>query len=194
MGEIVLVRHGETAWSAAHQHTSYTDLDLTPDGERQARETGTALAGRAFVTVLSSPRRRALRTAELAGLAVTAIDDDLAEWHYGSYEGRTTVDIQTERPGWYLWTDGCPGGESPTDVAARLDRVLERARALLTGGDMAGGDVALVAHGHALRMAGARWAGLPPAAGGLLRLDTAARCVLGHEHGRQVITRWNCAR
>ncbi|ROT29579.1 histidine phosphatase family protein [Micromonospora sp. HM5-17] len=186
MGEIVLVRHGETTWSASHRHTSYTDLELTADGERQAREIAAELADRRFAAVLSSPRRRARRTAELAGLTVTETVEDLTEWHYGSYEGLTTAQIRHRAPGWQLWTDGCPGGESPEQVAERLDRVLARARARLEVGD-----VALVGHGHSLRVAGARWIGLPASAGGLLRLDTATVSVLGHEHGRPVILRWN---
>ncbi|WP_329110603.1 histidine phosphatase family protein [Micromonospora sp. NBC_01699] len=186
MTEIVLIRHGETEWSAAHRHTSYTDLGLSPDGEREARAVRDQLAGRAFTAVLASPRTRALRTAELAGLTVTSVDDNLAEWNYGSYEGRTTAQIQRERPDWNLWTDGCPEGESPDQVGARLDRILDRAADLL-----ADGDVALVAHGHSLRVAGARWIGLPASGGGLLRLDTATISALGHEHGRRVIQRWN---
>ncbi|MFG1744104.1 histidine phosphatase family protein [Micromonospora chalcea] len=186
MNEILLIRHGETTWSAAHRHTSYTDLELTPDGERQARALAPLLAGRRFARVLSSPRQRATRTAALAGLAVDAIEPDLAEWHYGEYEGRTSADIQTERPGWSIWTDGGPGGESPEQVGTRLDRVLDRVAPLLEQGD-----VALVGHGHSLRVLGARWIGLSPSAGGLLRLDTATLSVLGHEHGRRVIRRWN---
>ncbi|MCZ7429445.1 histidine phosphatase family protein [Micromonospora sp. WMMA1949] len=186
MNEILLIRHGETSWSAAHRHTSYTDLDLTPDGERQARALAPLLTGRRFARVLSSPRQRATRTAALAGLTVDAIEPDLAEWHYGEYEGRTSADIQTERPGWSIWADGGPGGESPEQVGARLDGVLERVAPLLDDGD-----VALVGHGHSLRVLGARWIGLPPSAGGLLRLDTATLSVLGHEHGRRVIRRWN---
>jgi probable phosphoglycerate mutase len=189
VGEIVLIRHGETPWSAAGKRTSYTELELTPDGERQARELGAAVAGRTFAAVLCSPRVRARRTAELAGLAVTAVDEDLAEWSYGEYEGLTTPEIRARRPGWYQWTDGCPGGESPEQVGARLDRVLERARPALERGD-----VAVLGHGHALRVAGARWVGLPPSGGGLLRLDTATVCVLGHDHGRPAIRRWNCGR
>ncbi|NBE85151.1 histidine phosphatase family protein [Micromonospora rubida] len=186
MGEIMLVRHGETEWSANRRHTSYTDLDLTADGERQARALEGFLGGRRFARVLSSPRGRALRTARLAGLTVDATDPDLAEWNYGEYEGRTTADIQADRPGWDIWTDGCPGGESPTEAGERLDRVLDRVAALLDAGD-----VALVGHAHSLRVLGARWIGLPPAAGGRLRLDTATVSVLGHEHGRRVIQRWN---
>ncbi|WP_406044632.1 histidine phosphatase family protein [Micromonospora sp. NBC_00898] len=186
MGEILLIRHGETTWSASQRHTSYTDLPLTPDGERQARALGPMLAGRQFVRLLSSPRQRALRTAQLAGLDVSAIDPELAEWNYGEYEGRTTVDIQEDHRHWSIWTDGCPGGESPAQVGERLDRVLARVTPLLDRGN-----VGLVGHGHSLRVLGARWLGLPPAAGGLLRLDTATVSVLGHEHGRQVIQRWN---
>lgn len=182
----MLVRHGETTWSASHRHTSYTDLDLTDTGARQARGLGALLAGRRFVRVLASPRKRALRTAQLAGLAEPMIDPDLAEWNYGEYEGRTTAEIRANRPRWNLWTDGCPGGESPDQVGERLDRVLDRVTPLLDQGD-----VALIAHAHALRVLAARWLGLPPSAGGLLRLDTATVSVLGHEHGRRVILRWN---
>ena len=186
MSELILLRHGETEWSVAHRHTSYTDIGLTPDGERQAREVGARLANRTFVAVFSSPRIRALRTAQLAGLSVTSITDDLAEWNYGRYEGRTAQEIRRERPGWNLWTDGAPGGESPDEVGARLDRVLAEAAVLLERGD-----VALVAHGHSLRVAGARWIGLPACAGGSLRLDTGSVCALGYEYGRPVILRWN---
>jgi probable phosphoglycerate mutase len=186
MGDLVLVRHGETEWSAAGRHTSYTDLPLTARGEEQARALGVALAGRRFGAVLASPRQRALRTAELAGLPVTATDEDLAEWNYGQYEGRTTAQIRAERPGWDLWVDGCPGGESPAEVGGRLDRVLARVRPLL-----ASGEVAVVGHGHSLRVLAARWIGQPPATGALLRLDTATLSTLGHEHDRPVILRWN---
>ncbi|MFK3984387.1 histidine phosphatase family protein [Micromonospora sp. NPDC050397] len=186
MTEIVLIRHGETEWSAGHRHTSYTDIPLTDEGERQARAVRDQVAGRSFAAVISSPRARARHTAELAGLTVTSVDDNLAEWNYGAYEGRTTAEIQVDRPGWNLWTDGCPDGESPDQVGARLDRVLARAATLLDQGD-----VALVAHGHSLRVAGARWIGLPASGGGLLRLDTATVSALGHEHDRPVILRWN---
>jgi len=184
--EIVLVRHGQTEWSATGRHTSVTDVCLTPEGERQARLLGQRLAGRRFVAVLSSPRQRAWRTAGLAGLAVTEVDDDLAEWHYGGYEGITTKQIRADRPDWVLWRDGCPGGETPEQVGARIDRVLARVRELLPRGD-----VALVGHGHSLRVAGARWVGLPVAAGGLLALDTATLCTLGYEHERPVVRGWN---
>ncbi|MEV4389941.1 histidine phosphatase family protein [Micromonospora sp. NPDC049580] len=185
MGELLLIRHGETTWSASLRHTSYTDLELTPDGERQARTLAAFLAGRRFVSVLASPRSRALRTAQLAGLTVDHVDEDLSEWNYGEYEGRTTVDIHDD-PHWNIWTDGCPGGESPAQVGDRLDRVLARVTPLLDRGT-----VALVGHAHSLRVLGARWIGLPPSAGGRLRLDTATVSALGHEHGRQVILRWN---
>ncbi|MFI1990287.1 histidine phosphatase family protein [Actinoplanes sp. NPDC020271] len=185
MTEIVLIRHGQTEWSANGRHTSYTDLELTPEGETQARRAGERLGGRTFAAVISSPRRRALRTAELAGLTVTEVTEDLAEWNYGEYEGITTKQIHADRPDWSLWTDGCPGGETPEQVGERLDRVLARARAI-------GGDVALIAHGHSLRVAGARWVGLPPSAGGLLKLDTATVSVLGFEHEVDpVLSAWN---
>jgi broad specificity phosphatase PhoE len=186
MGNVVLVRHGETEWSRTHRHTSYTDLSLTAEGERQAKALAPALAGRRFAAVISSPRQRARRTAELAGLAVTEVDAGLAEWHYGGYEGLTTAEIRADRPGWILWTDGCPGGESPDQVGARLDGVLDRVRPLL-----ADGDVALVGHGHALRVLGARWVGLPASAGRVLRLDTATLSQLGFEHDWEVLSHWN---
>ena len=188
MAEIVLIRHGQTEWSAAGKHTSYTDLDLTAEGERQARTAGDRLAGRTFAAVISSPRKRALRTAELAGLHVTETTEDLAEWNYGEYEGITSATIRETRPTWSLWTDGAPGGESPAEVAARLDRVLARARTFLETGD-----VALIAHGHSLRVAGARWIGLPARGGGLLTLGTATLSTLGFEHGNPVIDTWNAA-
>jgi probable phosphoglycerate mutase len=204
MGVLILVRHGQTEWSANGRHTSYTDIDLTPVGEQQARDLARCLQTRRFAAVLISPRQRARRTAELAGLtgstAATAIDEDLVEWNYGDYEGITTAEIRKERPDWDLWTHGSPGGESPDQVAARLDRVLDRARKLLrdsananaTNGDGdADADVALVAHGHALRVLGARWIRQPPATGGRLRLDTGTICMLGYEHEREVILEWN---
>jgi probable phosphoglycerate mutase len=186
MAEIVLIRHGQTEWSAVGKHTSYTDMDLTDAGVEQAREVGKKLAGRTFAAVLSSPRKRALRTAELAGLTLTEVTEDLAEWNYGEYEGVTTDEIRKTRPGWSLWTDGCPGGESPGEVGVRVDRVLARARALL-----AGGDVALVGHGHGLRVCGARWVGLPVRDGGLLKLATATLSTLGFDHADPAIETWN---
>ena len=187
MAEIVLIRHGQTEWSANGRHTSYTDLDLTVAGEQQARAAGARLGGRTFAAVISSPRKRALRTAELAGLTVTETTEDLAEWNYGEYEGITTPEIRRTRPDWSLWTDGCPRGESPEHVGARLDRVLDRAKAFLGEGD-----VALVGHGHSLRVCGARWAGLAPKEGAILKLETATLSTLGFEHGTdQVIDTWN---
>jgi broad specificity phosphatase PhoE len=182
---IVLVRHGETEWSAAGRHTSYTDVPLTEAGRRAARALGERLAGRRVALVLRSPRRRSRETCELAGFgALALVDDDLVEWNYGSYEGLTTPQIRESRPGWSVWTDDAPGGETPAQVGARADRVL--ARALATGGD-----VALFAHGHFLRVLGARWIGLEPAGGVKLGLDTAALCELGFERERHVVWLWN---
>jgi len=186
MGEIILLRHGETEWSAAGRHTSTTELPLTPNGERQAAGLAAKLAGRRFAVVLVSPRQRARRTAELAGLPDPVVEPDLVEWEYGEWEGRTKDEIWREHPDWDMWRDGFPGGETPDQVAARVDRVLARVAPLL-----ADGDAALVGHGHCLRVAGARWIGLPPGAGGLLRLDTGTVSALGHEHDRPVIRRWN---
>jgi broad specificity phosphatase PhoE len=185
--DVWLIRHGQTEWSANGRHTSYTDLDLTETGVEQAREAGRRLGGRKFAAVISSPRKRALRTAELAGLTVTEVTEELAEWNYGEYEGITTAEIRKTRPDWSLWTDGCPGGETPEQVGARLDRVLAHAKTLLDQGD-----VAFVGHGHCLRVCGARWVGLPPRDGGLLKLDTATLSTLGFEHETtQVIDTWN---
>jgi len=194
MNEIVLLRHGQTQWSATGRHTSYTEKDLTPDGEGQARSLAERLAGRRFVAVWCSPRVRARRTAELAGLPVSTVDEDLTEWDYGAYEGLTTPQIHEQAPGWNLWTDGSPGGETPGEVGARLDRVLDRIRPLLdSGGDGGnGGDVAVVGHGHALRVLAARWLDLPAAGGALLRLDTGTVSTLGYEHARPVLLSWNC--
>lgn len=182
----MLIRHGETEWSASRRHTSYTDLDLIDDGVEQAKALAVSVADRRFVAVVSSPRRRALRTAELAGLTPTEVTEDLAEWRYGQYEGITTAEIHQHNPRWNLWTDGAPGGETPEQIGARVDALLGRVAPLLDDGD-----VAFVAHGHSLRVVGARWVGLPAAGGGLLRLDTATISVLGFEHGRRVIRRWN---
>lgn len=186
MREIVLIRHGQTEWSATGRHTSYTDLDLTAEGEHQSTLLGAQLAGRAFAAVLCSPAKRARHTAELAGLTVTATDDDLLEWNYGAYEGRTTIEIRHERPGWSVWHDDCPGGETADDVGARADRVLERARAMLPSGD-----VALVGHAHQLRVLTARWLGLAAQGGELFRLETGTVSVLGYERETPVLLRWN---
>ncbi|HVX22910.1 MAG TPA: histidine phosphatase family protein [Acidimicrobiales bacterium] len=185
-----VVRHGETAWSRSGQHTSRTDLPLEPEGRDQAKAVGTLLAGALpagtdFGLVLSSPRARAVETATLAGWG-DRIErcDDLAEWDYGDYEGRTTDDIRTEQPDWTLWTDGVPDGETAADVGRRADRVVARARA-------AGGDVLCFAHGHLLRVLAARWVGLPPVGGRLLSLDPGSVGVLGWEREVPVIARWN---
>ena len=184
-GDIVLVRHGETEWSVSGQHTGNTDIPLTDAGRRQAEALGGRLSGFSFARVLSSPLARALDTCRLAGFGEAAeLTDDLREWDYGEYEGRRTMDIREERPGWGLWKDGVPGGETVEEVGRRVDRVLEAARA-------AGGDVALFAHGHVLRVAGARWIDLPPTYGARLALSTATISVLGWERETPVITRWN---
>jgi probable phosphoglycerate mutase len=184
---VFLVRHGETEWSASGQHTSSTDIELTAEGERAARGLGERLAGRDFALVLSSPLRRARDTADLAGFAGRyEIDEDLREFDYGDYEGLTTPEIREQRPGWYLWRDGNPGGEVAAQVGARADRVIERALAAL-----ADGDVAMFAHGHLLRVLGARWIELGAECGGLLALDTAALCELGFEREQRVLWLWN---
>lgn len=190
MGEIVVVRHGQTEWSRSGQHTGVTDVPLLPEGEERARALATALAGRDLVEVWVSPRQRARRTAELAGLTPTAVDEDLVELDYGAYEGRTTAEI-SEQLGrtWSIWRDPVEPGETPGEtleaVGRRVDRVLARARPRL-----ADGDVALVAHGHVLRVLTARWLGLEPAAGALFALPAGAYGALGHEHERPVLTGW----
>ncbi|NHC46941.1 histidine phosphatase family protein [Motilibacter aurantiacus] len=186
MPVIVLLRHGETEWSRIGRHTSTTDLALTARGEEQARAAAPGLTAFDFGLVLSSPRRRAARTAELAGLQAE-VEPRLAEWDYGDYEGRRTVDIVAERGSWSLWEDGVPGGETAEQVGDRLDAVLERARPVLDGGK----DVCLVAHGHSLRVVAARWLGLRPQDGKYFRLDTATLSQLGREHGRPVLQAWN---
>jgi len=192
MGELILLRHGETEWSASGQHTGRTDIPLTARGEAAAAALAPALAQRPIHAVFTSPASRAVRTAELAGLHDAKLDSDLQEWDYGGYEGRTTPQIQQDRPGWYLWRDGViPGdaahpGETVAQVGARADAVLARVRPLL-----ADGDVALVAHGHILRVLTARWLELAPDGGRLFRLDTGTVSTLGTEHGYPVITAWN---
>jgi probable phosphoglycerate mutase len=183
--QVWLFRHGETEWSKTGQHTGRTDLPLTDAGRERAEALGRHLAGRRFALVLSSPLVRALDTCRLAGFGDQAeLTDDLLEWNYGDYEGRRTVDIQKERPGWLLWNDGVPGGETAQQVGARADRVIERAVA-------ADGDVALFSHGHMLRVLGARWLGLAPADGRMFALGTAASSGLGYEHDYRVINVWN---
>ncbi len=198
MGELILLRHGETEWSRTGRHTGRTDVTLTARGEAAAAALAPALARRQIRAAFASPARRAVRTAELAGLTDARPDPDLREWDYGGYEGRTTAQIQSERPGWYLWRDGVtPGdadhpGETIAQVGARADAVLARLRPLLDDrGEPHRGDVVLVAHGHILRVLTARWLGLEPAAGRLFRLDTGTFSILGTEHGVPVIASWN---
>lgn len=182
---VLLVRHGETEWSLSGQHTGTTDIPLTDNGRKQAELLRPRLAERDFALVLTSPLGRARETCELAGVGTRAeVDPDLTEYDYGAYEAITTKEIRQERPGWYLWRDGCPDGEMPEQAGARADRLIERALA-------AGGDVALFAHGHILRVIGARWLELPPAAAGRLALGTAALCDLGFERDNQVLWLWN---
>lgn len=194
MGELILVRHGETEWSRSGQHTSYTDLPLTAHGEEQARAVAPLLADRPIGLALVSPLQRAVHTAELAGFKNARITPDLHEWDYGGYEGITTVEIHRGRPDWNLWTDGvAPGpadhpGESPAEVGARADRVLADAEAALRASDE---DVVLIAHSHFLRVLTARYLGLPASGGALFVLDTGAVSRLGREHDRPVITAWN---
>jgi broad specificity phosphatase PhoE len=182
---IVLVRHGETEWSAGGKHTSVTDVPLLESGRRDAERLRERLAGRTFALVLTSPRARARDTAALAGFGDAAeVDADLAEVDYGEYEGLTTPEIRGRRPGWSVWSDGSPGGETVEQVGVRADRVIERALA-------AGGDVALFAHGHTLRIIGARWIHLPATYGGHLLLSTGAVSELGFERERRAIALWN---
>jgi len=183
--EVWLFRHAETEWSLSGRHTGRTDIPLTDAGRERAAQTAALIAGHDWAAVLSSPLGRARETAALAGLGDRAVDrDDLLEWDYGDYEGITTAEIQATRTDWSLWTDGCPGGEQADDVGARVDRVIAEALA-------ADGDVALFAHGHVLRVLGARWLEQPAAFGGRLALSTASICVLGFEHGTRVTWRWN---
>lgn len=184
-GELWLIRHGETAWSRSGAHTGSTDLPLTPEGEKKARDLGVRLAGHSFGLVLTSPMQRARRTCELAGLGAQArIEPRLMEWNYGEYEGLSTADIRRKRPGWSLFRDGVPGGETLQQVAVRAKEVIERA----LGAD---GDVALFAHGHVLRILATQWLGLPPDDARLIALSTASISTLGHEHETRVIVRWN---
>ncbi len=183
--EIVLVRHGETEWSANGRHTSRTDLALTESGRRRAAVVGEELRGRTFALVLCSPLRRARETCALAGFETGAeIDGDITEWDYGEYEGLTTPQIRSQDPDWSLWRDGCPGGETPTAVSERADRVLARLRAV-------DGDALVFAHGHILRVIAARWVELPVAAGARFALSAGAISTLGFERDTQVLKRWN---
>src|SRR4051794_24781995 len=190
MGELVVLRHGQTEWSKSGQHTGVTDLPLLPEGEEQARELCSALAGRAFVEVWVSPRQRARRTAELAGLPPTAVVDDLVEMDYGGYEGRTTAEISAELGReWSVWRDpvvpGATPGETLAQVTTRVDRVLAKVAPRL-----ADGDVALVAHGHVLRVLTARYLQLGAEMGALFALPAGSYGVLGHEHARPALTGW----
>jgi broad specificity phosphatase PhoE len=184
VGDVWLVRHGATEWSEAGRHTSITDVPLLPEGEDAARTLAPRLAGHDFALVLTSPRERARRTAELAGFGAAQVDGDLAEWDYGDYEGVTTDEIRESVPGWTVWTHPCPGGESAADVGARLDRVVDRA-------GVGSGDVLVFGHGHSLRVLAARWLGLPVADGRLFVLGTATVSVLGHEHDDRAVLTWN---
>jgi broad specificity phosphatase PhoE len=192
MGDLILVRHGETEWSRAGKHTGRTDVPLTSAGEAAAAALAPMLARRDIAAVFTSPARRAVTTAALAGLDNAKPDPDLWEWDYGGYEGLTTPQIQEQCPGWYLWRDGViPGdaehpGETVDQVGERADRVLDRVRPLLDSGD-----VALVAHGHLLRVLTARYLGLEPSAGRLFRLDTGTISTLESEHDEPVISSWN---
>lgn len=182
---LFLVRHGQTEWSAGGQHTSRTEQMLTEAGREQARRLAPLLAGRDFALVLTSPRRRAVDTAELAGVDQAAErDPNLTEWDYGDFEGLTTSQIREQVPGWTVWTDPSPNGEQVEHVAARVDAVIDRCR-------RAAGEVLLVAHGHVLRVLTARWLGMGPTDGRLFRLDPATLSELGHEHETPVISRWN---
>jgi len=174
--EVYLVRHGETAWSLSGQHTGRTDIPLTERGERDAQELSTRLQGLSFAKVFSSPLQRARRTSDLAGFGESAeIDPDLMEWDYGAYEGRRTLDIRAECPGWRLFEDGCPGGETLAEVSARAERVIARIRALES-------NVLVFAHGHLLRILIARWIAMPALEARRLYLETASLSVLGYDH------------
>jgi broad specificity phosphatase PhoE len=187
---IYLARHGETAWSLTGQHTGLTDLPLTEHGERNARHLGERLRGLKFSKVFTSPLQRAVRTCELAGFKSAAeMDDDLVEWNYGDYEGRRTAEIRAERPDWQLFRDGCPSGESPEQIGARADRVVNRVREIQ-------GDVLIFSSGHFLRVLAARWLGLEPNSGKFFSLDTASLSELGYEHNLSapVVRLWNSTR
>ena len=183
-GNLTLVRHGETPWSRSGQHTGLTDLELTELGRQQAEALAARLRGRRFALVLTSPLRRARETARLAGFPEAEPCDDLVEWTYGAYEGLTTARIQASAPGWTLWRDGVPDGETIEQVARRVDRVVARVRG-------AEGDALVFAHGHVLRVLAARWLGLPPDNGRLFKLDAASLSELGYEHDWPALDFWN---
>jgi len=182
--EAWLVRHGETDWSISGQHTGKSDIELTSRGEELATALADRLKAYAFDRVWCSPLKRARRTAELAGFDDVEIVDDLFEWDYGDYEGRTTLEIHAERPDWSIWTDGAPGGETPEQICARVDRVIERARS-------EGGRTLMFAHGHVLRTLAVRWIEQPCPVGAHLPLGTGRICILGDDRGIPTIDRWN---
>ena len=184
MNDIWLVRHGETEWTLSKQHTSRTDVELTEHGEQDARALAAVLGDREFALVLTSPRVRARRTAELAGFPDAIPDDEPIVLREAGFDGRTTTEIRAERPGWYLWTDGSPGGERPVDAGRRADRVVARIRAVA-------GPVLIVGHGHMSRILAARLLELPPEDGRLLVMDPATISIVGSEHDRPAITLWN---
>lgn len=182
---VFAIRHGETAWSLSGQHTGTTDIPLTDNGRRLAETLRPVLAGQNFALVLVSPMRRARETCELAGFGGKAVvEPDLAEWNYGEYEGLTPGQIHATRPGWLVFRDGCPGGETPEQIGARVDRVIARVRA-------ADGDAALFAHGHVLRVLAARWIGLPAGGGQHFLLDTGTLCILGFYRDIPAVRVWN---
>jgi probable phosphoglycerate mutase len=184
LNTITLIRHGETEWSRSGQHTGTTDIPLTEQGRALATKLEAALRGKAYAIVLTSPLSRARDTAAIAGFGDAIVDDDLREWDYGDYEGLTTPQIREARPGWFLWDDGVPNGETIEEVAARVDRVIVRVRA-------ADGDVLLFAHGHLLRILAARWLDEPPGFGRHLVLSPATISVLGWEREAPAVEVWN---
>jgi broad specificity phosphatase PhoE len=184
---LFLARHGETAWSLSGQHTGLTDLPLTEQGERNAGQLGERLRGRTFAKVFTSPLQRAAKTCDLAGFgAVAEVDRDLVEWNYGDYEGRRSAEILAQRPGWLIFRDGCPGGESPEQIAARADRVVQRVRAMA-------GDVLIFSSAHFLRMLAARWLGQEAMAARFVLLNTGSLSTLSYEHelSQPAIQLWN---
>lgn len=183
--QVYLARHGETEWSLSGQHTGITDIPLTENGRNLAKRLAPVLATERFALVLTSPLERARKTCELAGLGAHAeIDRDLVEWNYGEYEGLTPKQIDAQAPGWMIFTDGCPGGETPEQAGARADRLVARVRSVE-------GDVALFAHGHIFRVFAARWLGLPAMAGCHFLLDTATLSILSYYRNLPAIRRWN---
>jgi len=183
--QVYLIRHGETEWSLSGQHTGITDIPLTENGRNVAKQLEPILAKENFTMILTSPLERARKTCELAGLGAHAeIDRDLVEWNYGEYEGLTPKQIDAQAPGWMIFTDGCPGGETPEQAGARADRLVARVRSVE-------GDVALFAHGHIFRVFAARWLGLPATAGRHFLLDTATLSILSYYRGIPAVKRWN---